>query len=305
MRTAFINTLLRRAKKDRNIFLLTADLGFKLFDKYRETLPNQFVNMGVAEQNMVSVAAGMALSGKKVYCYSMVPFLVMRAFEQIRVDVCNHHLNVTLVGVGGGLSYGFEGMTHHGFEDIAVMRSLPGMTVTAPGDPIECEAIVEESFDYKGPMFIRLGANNNPAIHKKGTEIKIGKGVVVREGTDACIVGTGSMLRFGVELVDNLNDNEVNASYVSMHTVKPLDDLLLRDLAGKYRAIFTIEEHSKIGGLGSAVSEYLLEIGYGGKFRRIGLPDSYCNEIGNYDFLRDKTGLTPEKMTEEIITILK
>lgn len=305
MRTTFINTLLDNAKNNRNIFLLTADLGFKVFDEYRKTLPEQFVNMGVAEQNMVSVATGMALSGKKVYCYSMVPFLTMRAFEQIRVDVCNHKLNVTLVGVGGGLSYGMEGMTHHGFEDISIMRTLPGMTVTAPGDPVECAAIIEESISYKGPLFVRLGKNNDPVIHGPSTSIRIGKGVFVREGADICVIGTGSMLPLGAALVDDLKAGGISAAFVSMHTIKPLDEGLLKMVAEKHKGIFTIEEHSIIGGLGSAVSEYLSEAGYRGRFKRIGLPDRYCQEIGDIEYLRDRTGLTPAKMAGQVRTFMK
>lgn len=305
MRSTFIETLLRCAKEDKDIILLTADLGFKLFDDYRAILPDQFINVGVAEQNMLNVATGLALSKKRPYCYSMVPFLTMRAFEQIRIGACNHKLPITLVGVGGGLSYGMEGMTHHGFEDVSIMRSLPGMTVTAPADPVECAAIINESVSYKGPLFVRLGKNDDPIIHKTGTNVKIGKGIVVNEGRDVCILATGSMLSLGVELIKEIVKHGLNPTVVSIHTVKPLDEDLVLKLAAKHGAIFTIEEHSIIGGLGSAVAECLAEAGFSGKFKRLGLPDRYCKEIGGHAHLLGSVGLTAAKLAEAIIKALK
>jgi len=304
MRTIFAKTLLELAKENKDIVLLTADLGFKVFDEYRLALPKQFVNMGVAEQNMIGVAAGLALSGKKVYCYSMVPFLVMRPFEQIRVDVCNHNLNVTLVGVGGGLSYGMEGMTHHGFEDISLMRSLPGMTVTAPSDPIECEAITRESVEYKGPLFIRLGKNNDPILHNDKVKIRIGKGVVIGDNGEICLIATGSMLPVAKLVSKELAGNGLSPTLISMHTIKPLDVVLVARMAISHRAIFTIEEHSIIGGLGSAVAEYMMEEGHRCMFKKIGLPDKYCSHIGDHNFLKDKCGLTVENIKQQILAVL-
>lgn len=305
MRTTFANTIQRHAEKDPNIILLSADLGFKVFDEFRERLPRQFIDMGVAEQNMISVAAGLAMTGKKVYCYSMVPFLVMRAFEQIRVDVCNHDLPVTLVGVGGGLSYGMEGMTHHGFEDISVMRSLPGMTVTAPADPIECRGIIDESVSYKGPLFVRLGKNNDPVIHSSETKIKIGKAIIVNEEGDVCILAVGSMFLLGTRLLKELEKQDIRATLVSVHTVKPFDGELVMQLAKRSKAVFTIEEHSIIGGLGSATAECLAEMGYNGRFKRFGLPDRYCSHIGDHEYLKASCGLTVDCIYREIISTIK
>lgn len=302
MRTTFANFMLENAQKNPNVLLLTADLGFKVFDEFRAKCPKQFVNMGVAEQNMISVAAGLAMSGKRVYCYSMVPFLVMRAFEQIRVDVCSHHLGVTLVGVGGGLSYGLEGMTHHGFEDISIMRSIPGMTATAPADPVECTAILTESLTYNRPLFVRLGKNNDPIIHPSNSEVKIGKGLVVNEGSEICIFATGSTLLLCTQLLKEIAKHQINATLVSLHTIKPLDEELVRQMAKKHSALFTIEEHSVIGGLGSAVAECLLESGYQGRFKRFGLPDRYCSNIGDHEFLKTDCGLTVDYLSKEIIS---
>lgn len=305
MRSTFATSMLENAKKNPNIILLSADLGFKVFDEFRAQCPKQFINMGVSEQNMISVAAGLAMSGKKTYCYSMVPFLVMRAFEQIRVDVCSHNLGVTLVGVGGGLSYGLEGITHHGFEDISVMRSLPGMTVTVPADPVECSAIINESITYNRPLFVRLGKNNDPVIHRTPTNIKIGTGAVVNEGEKVCIFATGSMLLLGTHLIKELAKHGINATLVSIHTIKPLDKDLVLKLSKNNCAIFTIEEHSIIGGLGSAIAECLLEYGYNGQFKRFGLPDRYCSNIGDHEFLKVDCGLTVDCIFKGIISNLK
>lgn len=301
MRTTFIRALEKLASIDQSIFLLTADLGFKLFDDFRAMYPDRFVNVGVAEANMIGVAAGMALSEKNVYCYSMVPFLVLRALEQIRVDVCYHNLNVKLIGVGGGVTYGLEGMTHHGVEDIAIMRSLPNMTVVAPGDPVEAAAIAEESANYAGPLYIRLGGNNDPQVHQGNADFKIGQGVVVRKGTDVCIIVTGTMLHTANMVADQLSSKGLGATLVSMHTVKPLDKELIVQSADTCNAVFTIEEHSEIGGLGSAVAETLIERGWRGRFRKFALPDRYCEDIGRADYLREKAGLSTGKILERIL----
>ncbi|MBN1982505.1 MAG: hypothetical protein JW795_13310, partial [Chitinivibrionales bacterium] len=285
---------------DKEIILITADLGFKVLDDFISELPGQFINAGVAEQNMISMAAGLAMAGKKVFCYSMVPFITMRAFEQVRVDICSHSLGVTLVGVGGGLSYGMEGMTHHGFEDISLMRSLPGMTVTAPGDPVECEAIVKQSINFAGPLYIRLGKNNDPQIHRSETIVNIGEGIVLEEGKDACVILTGSMLALGSQLVQSLATQGVRSTLVSFHTVKPLDTELLDYIINRHKIIFTLEEHSIVGGLGSAVAEYLAESDFSGCFKRFGLPDEYCQSIGDHKHLLNETGLTVAQITNEM-----
>ncbi len=305
MRTTFIKTLEKLAGRNESIFLLTADLGFKLFDDFRGDFPDRFLNVGVAESNMVGIAAGMALSGKNVYCYSMVPFLTMRALDQIRVDLCYHKLNVKLIGVGGGLTYGLEGMTHHATEDLAIMRSLPNMTVVAPGDPLEAKGVVIESADYSGPLYIRLAGKDDPVVHKGNPPIAIGKGIVVHSGSDLSIFSTGTMLACANEVVRILKNNGIYSTLVSLHTVKPLDTDIILEQAAKTSAIFTIEEHSLIGGLGSAVAEDLLEAGYQGIFRRVALPDQYGDVIGRASYLRQAYGLTPEAISSRIMREVK
>jgi len=302
MRRTFFETLGRIAKDDRDIFLLTADLGVKFLDSFRNLDPQRFINAGIAESNMIGVAAGLAMSGKNVYCYSIIPFLIMRAFEQIRIDVCYNDLNVKLLGSGGGLVYAAEGITHHAIEDIALIRSLPNVTIVAPGDALEAKAAAEASVDYKGPLYIRFGRDVDPLIHREEDfNFEVGKGIVVSRGEDICLITTGSMLYLGKLVTDGLKSRGVSSTLVSMHTIKPLDTDLVEECLRHHRAIFTIEEHNIIGGLGSAVCEVVAESRFKGVFKRIGIPDEYCSDIGKVDYLREKMGLAPENVVNLIL----
>lgn len=301
MRSTAIQTLEKLCATDSNIFLMTGDLGFKIFDSFRSAYQDRFINVGVAEANMIGVAAGLSLSKKNVYCYSIVPFLTMRCLEQIRVDLCYHNLNVKLVGVGGGLAYGLEGMTHHAIEDISIMRSLPNMTVVVPGDALEVEAIMNESATYNGPIYIRLGRDGAPKVHGTLPKLKIGRGIVVNEGKDIVIIANGTMLHTAKIVSDTLVNKGLSVTLISMHTVKPLDKELIKDYINDSKAIFTIEEHSIIGGLGSAVAEVLAQSSYRGLFRMIAIPDVYGAYIGRVEYLREKYGLSPEAIVNYIL----
>ncbi len=291
MRETFIKTLEEFAGQDPNIILLTADLG-RFFGSFQEKFPKQFINCGVAEENMISVAAGLALSGKKVYSYSIIPFLVMRAFESIKIDICYHNLNVRLLGAGGGLVYGTEGMTHQAIEDIAIMRSLPNMTVTAPGDLLETQAIAKESVNFQGPLYIRFGKDKAGQVHESMPDLKIGKGIILKKGRGAALVCCGSLLTEAKKAAE-----KTNATLVSMPTIKPIDKTLLRDLAENHKMIFTLEDHSEIGGLGSAVAEVLQ--GFKG-LKKMALPDEYSKYIGSADYLYKCYGLDSESIAKKI-----
>ena len=259
MRIAFINTLSEIARQDKRVILLTGDLGFSVFEKYIEELPRQFLNMGVAEQNMTGVAAGLAMEGKIPIIYSIVPFATMRNFEQIRNDICYQNLNVKIVGVGAGFSYGPYGHTHHGLEDIGILRTLPNLVILAPGDPLEVKLATQAMLKHKGPVYLRLGKAGEPNVHEKLLQFKIGKGIIIIKGNDITLVATSTMLYRGCEVVKELEKKGIKTRLVSMHTIKPVDTELIHDSAQKTKAIFTLEEHSLIGGLGSAVAEVLAE----------------------------------------------
>jgi transketolase len=290
MRTSFIQTLQDLATIEDRIFLLTADDGFLVLDKFREKFPNRYLNVGVAEANMINVASGLAMSDKIVYAYSKAHFITTRCYEQIKLNLCYQNTNVKLIGSGGGLTYGSSGATHHSIEDISIMRSLPNMCVICPGDPIETKHAVEASLKLDGPAYIRIG-KDNPLVHKKDIDFHIGKGIVLKKGTDLNILTTGNMLETSNLVSAKLEEDNIDAGVISIHTVKPLDIDLIKDLANSGKPIFTVEEHSIIGGLGSAVSEVLAENNYNVPFKRIGLPDEFSHIIGKQNYQRIKFGI--------------
>lgn len=265
MRTAFIETLTELAEQDERIWLLTGDLGYSVLEKFAERFPKRYVNVGVAEQNMTGVAAGLAMCGKIVFTYSIANFPTMRCLEQIRNDVCYHNVNVKVVSVGGGLAYGPLGYTHHGVEDLAVMRALPNMAVVAPGDPVEARLATRAVAEWDGPCYLRLGKAGEPAVYDSEPEFKIGVPTLVRGGgRDVTLVSTGGALKVAVETARVLEGRGVSASVVDLHTLRPIDWEALRSLVTT-PVVATIEEHSVVGGLGSAVSEVLALTGWRGE----------------------------------------
>lgn len=305
MRKAFYDKLASLAASDKNVYFLTANLGYKFFDDIRSKCPEQFLDVGVAEQNMISMGAGMALCGKSVYCYSIIPFLTLRACEQIRVDVCYHDLPVKLVGMGAGFTYGQEGFTHFGLEDMAVMRAMPGMTIVAPDTIENAVKVAELSRDFKGPLYIRLGRAGVHGHNNEATIKTIGKASALREGKDCALIAIGNMVPVALKAAEAMTAKGVHAAVINMHTLKPLDEAAVRAYAKKYKAIFSLEEHSIQGGLGSAVAEVLAETCFGGKFERIGIPEKIDQVIGDADYLWDYYGLSPAKVTARILKALK
>jgi transketolase len=300
MRDTFITELVHQAELDERIFLITPDIGYSVLERFRDKFPDRFLNVGIAEQNAVGVAAGLALSGKIVYVYSIVPFVTMRCFEQVRVNLAYMNTNVRMVGVGAGFSYGPAGATHHSIEDISIMRSLPNMTVCCPGDPVEVKAIVSQSVDHSGPMYIRLGKNREPKIHSDETNLAIGKAARVVEGQDLCIFTTSNMLELGHKWTEQLQEKGISASLISMHTMKPFDVDAVMKVIEQGLPIVTLEEHNVIGGLASAVSEVIAESGKGIKFKKIGIPDVFSHVVGDHEFVRNKIILNGDKLQEII-----
>ena len=304
MRIAFVNTLQELAEKNKNIMLLTGDLGYSVFERYIKLFPKQFINMGVSEQNMTGVAAGLAIENKIPFIYSIVPFVTMRNFEQIRNDICYQNLNVKIIGVGAGFSYGSYGHTHHGLEDIGILRILANLTIICPGDPIETELAVKKAIEIKGPVYIRLGRAGEAIVHDKRPKFSVGKGLIIKEGKDITIVATGTMLHTGLEVSKELKNKGISVRLISMHTIKPFDSEAIIDSAKKTKAIFSLEEHSIIGGLGSAVSEVLAENNINTVFKRLGVSDRFTKEIGDQEYMRKVNGLSIGSIVEVILKSL-
>ena len=286
MRTTFVNTLLELAEKDDRIFLLTPDMGFSVLEPFREKFPDRFLNTGIAEQNTIGVAAGLAKSGKIVYVYSIIPFVTMRCYEQIRLDLAYNNTKVRLVGIGAGLTYGPLGASHHAYEDIAIMRAIPNMKIICPGDPIETKILLNETFDIDGPIYIRLGKNGEPKIHQDETKIKFGKAIQITNGNQFTLITTSNMLETGYRWITEWEKEGIKGNLISMPTIKPFDNKFIEKLIKEKLPIITLEEHSIIGGLGSAVAEIIAESGVGIKFKRIGLSDKFSHFVGGHSYQR-------------------
>jgi transketolase len=305
MRTTFVKTLTALAKEDPSIWLLTGDLGFTVLEEFRDQLPEQYLNAGVAEQNMIGVAAGLAMTGKRVFVYSIVPFTTFRCFEHIRNDLCYHRLPVCVVGVGGGYSYGHMGSTHHALEDIAALRCLSNMTVVCPGDPMEVEGAVQAIAKLKGPCYLRLGKAGEPRLHDSKTfSFELGKAIEMLEGKDVTIIATSNMLETAVKTAAILEGKNVRPRLLSMHTVKPIDQEALKRAAAETPLIVTVEEHSRIGGLGSAVAEVLAGEPHRPLHIVCSAPDGFADTTGSQRFFRERAGLTPEAIATRIVTTL-
>jgi transketolase len=293
VRSAFFRALMDVAESDARVWLAVGDIGFGVVEPFASRFPNRFVNVGVAEQNLAGIAAGLALSGKTAFTYSIANFPTLRCLEQIRNDICYHRANVKIVAVGGGFAYGALGMTHHATEDLAILRALPEMTVVAPGDPAEAEAATRAIAAYPGPCYLRLGRAGEALIHESKIKFEIGKAIQLEDGDDITLISTGGMLGTAQQAAEALKSQGIAARVLSMHTLKPLDAEAVLEAARDTRAIVTLEEHSVIGGLGSAVAEVLAESGEKRvAFKRLGVPSVFSSAIGSQEFLREHHGLS-------------
>ncbi len=304
MRNAFAAAITALADSDPRVVVLSGDIGNRLFDKYKEKFPDRFYNCGVSEANMTGMAAGMALCGLRPFTYTITPFATTRALEQIRVDVCYHNVPVTIVGTGSGLSYASLGPTHHSCEDVAMLRCLPNMKVICPADSAEVRGVLPAVLQQDGPAYIRLGKKGEPAIHSVDPEFVIGRGIVVSEGTDICFLGMGNAVILAVEAAEKLRAHGLSSRVVSLHTVKPLDDALLDDAFKRYRAVVVVEEHSVIGGLGSAVAEWIATRRLSAaRLLTLGTPDEFLSEAGDQKHARERFGLTPEAIAGRVLEL--
>jgi len=299
MRNAFASEMTNMATEDRRIVLLSGDIGNRLFDDYKGHAPDRFVNCGIAEANMIGVASGMAMCGLRPIAYTITPFITARCYEQIKVDVCYHDLPVIIVGVGGGLSYAELLSTHHSCDDIALLRILPNMSVVCPSDSHEVRAALRAAVAHGGPVYIRLGKKNEPLIHDRQPEFTIGKGIVIREGRDVCMLSTGNLMPLALETAAMFGNDGISARVVSFHTVKPLDEDLLTDAFSSFDVVITLEEHGLLGGFGSSVSEWLVKRPVmKADLLQIGVDDVFFYEAGKQDDARRRFNITKESIVE-------
>jgi len=259
MRTAFIETLCELAERDGRIWLLTGDLGYSVLEPFAERFPNRYINMGIAEQNMAGVAAGLALTGKTVFVYSIANFPTLRCLEQIRNDICYHQANVKIVAVGGGYSYGSQGYTHHGVEDIAIMRALPYISVVAPGDPLETRAVTKILSQNEGPAYLRLGKAGEPIIHQQEPVIQPGVPLLIHKGKDVALCSTGAMLKTCLDAARLAEDKGKSVAVYSFPWIKPLITESILPIIRSYRLIISVEEANASGGLGGVLAEIISE----------------------------------------------
>lgn len=297
MRSAFINALIELASEDERIVLVVGDLGFGLVEPFAARFPDRFINAGVAEQNMTGIAAGMALSGKVVFTYSIGNFPTLRCLEQIRNDVCYHGANVKIVSVGAGLAYGALGASHHATEDIAIMGALPGMIVVSPADPVEARMATCAAAASHRPVYLRLGRTGEPGVHDGRVAFELGKAIQVANGDDVTLIATGTMVHTAAQAVQTLGRFGVSARLLSMHTVRPVDEEAILHAARETAGIITVEEHSIIGGLGSAVAEVLADHRTSGiPFKRLALPPKFAAIVGSQSYLKQQYSLSADNI---------
>lgn len=305
MRGTFVSTLMELAEKDPNVHLVTGDLGFGVLKPFWERFPDQFTNAGIAEQNMTSFAAGMALEGKTVFSYSIGNFPTLRAVEQIRNDCAYHDANVKIVCVGGGFVYGALGMSHHATEDLAVMRALPGVTVMAPSDAAQARLATQAIYQQPGTCYLRLGRGGEPALGIDADGFRIGQALPVHDGSDVALLFTGGIGDEVLEARRILAADGIEAAVVSFPTVKPIDAEAIERLAGEYRVLVTVEEHNIVGGFGGAVAEVLAELhGPRARLVRVGLDDRYSSVVGSQSYLRDVYGMSGRRIADRTVAAL-
>ena len=304
MRTVFNKTLLEIAEKDPRIHLVLADIGYGEIEGFARRFPERYYNCGVMEQHMTGTACGIAMEGNIAVTYSIANFPTLRCLEQIRNDVCYHNANVKIVNIGGGVSYGPLGVSHHSTEDIAILRALPNMVVVVPCDLKEAEAATHAIFAYEGPVFYRCGYKNEKDIHQRPFRFELGKALTVEDGEDCTVIFCGPIGYEARKAVMTAREKGIQCRLISMHTVKPIDQEAIIKAARETGRIITVEEHNRSGGLGSAVAEVLAdEDGLQVKMCRMALPDVNVHEVGSQQWLREYYHLTAPYIERTILEL--
>ncbi len=307
MRERCLKAITELASQNDRVVFVGSDLGAGVMADFKASYPDRFFMEGIAEQNLVGLAAGMAMEGRIVYLNTIATFITRRCYEQVAVDLCMHNANVRLIGNGGGVVYAPLGPTHLAIEDIAIMRALPNMTIVSPADADEMERVMKATLDHQGPMYIRVAKGHDPVVTTNDGPFVIGQAMPMREGHDALIVTTGVGLQFCLTAADMLTANGIDVTVLHMPTIKPLDTELLTEAAVRVPAIVTVEEHCIIGGLGSAVAELLAESDLlnGRVFRRLGFPDAFPTGYGDQAGMMRRYGITSEAIFGLVQSLLR
>jgi transketolase len=301
VRDVFVARLTALAEADPRIHLVTGDLGFGVLTRFAERFPRQYLNAGVAEQNMTGIATGLALEGRIVFTYSIANFPTLRCLEQIRNDACYHDANVKVVAIGGGFSYGALGISHHATEDLSIMRALPAITVVAPGDDWETAEATSALAATPGTCYLRLDKSSAGDTRRPGERFVLGRARVLREGGDVTLITCGGILQVVLRAAERLAGQGIACRVVSMHTVKPIDAAAIVAAARETGGIVTVEEHTVEGGLGGAVAEVCLDRGaFPGFFRRVGLPGCFSSIVGSQDYLRGRYQMDEESVVRAV-----
>ena len=300
MRNHFAAEIERMAEVDPNIYVLTGDLGYGVWNRFAEKFSDRFINAGISEENMTAVAAGLALEGNTVYTYSIGNFPGMRCLEWIRNDICYHNANVKILAVGGGFSYGQLGMSHHATEDIAMMRALPNMRVYSPSDAKEAVLVARHVNKWKGPCYIRLGKGKEPEIYPKLVRCDVEKITQLEKGENIAVLAAGPIVREAVKAHAILKESNINIGLYHVITIKPLDIETITSIAYTYKRILVLEEHTIIGGLGSAVAEQIAGLrGIKAAVEFMGIKDEYTSIVGSQEYLRDYYGISSRHIVEK------
>lgn len=296
MRKAFINRLCELSRRDDRICLIIGDLGFSVVEPFAKEFPDRFLNAGVAEQNMIGMATGWSIAENKVvFVYSIANFPTLRCLEQIRNDVCYHKANVKIVSVGGGLTYGAAGFSHHAIEDLAIMRALPGMVVSAPADAYEADAVTRLAAETAGPFFVRIGKNNEPNVHEKPCSFELGELILYRKEGNILLVSTGTVINEVIQAAALVGERNLKTAVAGIPVLKPLDEEKFKKILQGKKAVVAIEEHTGFGGLGSVISEIIADNNLNVPLCRIYLPE-FIDHVGSQHDLRrfykiDKEGI--------------
>jgi len=268
--------------------------------KFKKNLSSQYINVGVAEQNLVSVAAGLALGGKKVFIYAIAPFVTQRCYEQIKIDLCCMRLPVTVIGVGAGIAYNSDGPTHHATQDIAVMRALEGITIINPSDPVTSAAAASMSYKENNPVYVRIDKGKWPLLYDEIQDFADGL-ALLRDGGDVLIVSTGLMVHRALEVAEELSRHSIDAAVLDLYRIKPVNVELLLDVISQSKQVVTLEEHSVIGGIGSIISEILTDQRVALPLKRIGILEKICLGYGDRDWMHSFHGLDVDGIAETIL----